>query len=70
MKDMLYAVVALISVIAAGFFFYNYVSPADAESANALYFVLALLFLVITLVCGALFLSGRVNKTEDIHITE
>ena len=28
------------------------------------------MFLIVTLVFGALFLSGRVNKGEDIHITE
>ena len=70
MKDMLYAVLALISVIAAGFFFYNYVSQADAESASMMPFVGAIIFTLAALVLGALFLSGRVNKTEDIHITE
>ena len=29
-----------------------------------------ILFLIVTLVFGGLFLSGRVNKGEDIHITE
>jgi len=35
MKDMLYAALALISVIAAGFFFYRYVSQEDSEPQTA-----------------------------------
>lgn len=70
MKDMLFAVLALISVILAGFFFYTYVSQADAESASTIPFLGAIAFTIATLIFGALFLSGRVNKTEDIHITE
>ncbi len=71
MKDMLYAVLALVSVIVAGVFFYTYVSQGDdAEAASTMPFVGALVFTLIALILGALFLSGRVNKTEDIHITE
>lgn len=69
MKDMLYAVLALISVIAAGFFFYTYVNQGETE-ANRLPFFAALACTLVALILGALFLSGRVNKTEDIHITE
>jgi hypothetical protein len=32
--------------------------------------ILALLGIVATVAFGGLFLSGRVNKKEDIHITE
>jgi hypothetical protein len=35
-----------------------------------LWLALMILFLIGTLVFGGLFLSGRVNKGEDIHITE
>lgn len=70
MKDMLYAILALVSIIVAGIFFYRYVSPGDAESANMLNFVIAIVFTLVALILGGLFLSGRVNKTEEIHITE
>ena len=69
MKDMLYAVLALISIIVAGFFFYTYVNQ-DPETASSTPFIGVIVCLVIALILGALFLSGRVNKTEDIHITE
>ncbi len=65
-KDMLYAVLALISVLVSAGSFYAYIKGGG----NTIYFVLAILFLVLTVVLGSLFLSGRVNKNEDIHITE
>lgn len=37
---------------------------------NTLWLVGVIVFLILTLLFGALFLSGRVNKGEDIHITE
>ena len=66
MKDMLYAVLALVSVITAGFLFFEYTRSAD----NKLYLVFAIVFGVLFVALGALFMSGRVNKNEDIHITE
>ncbi len=70
MKDMLYAVLALISIIAAGICFYWYVGQGDAESASNLPFIGVIVCALVALVFGALFLSGRVNKSEEIHITE
>ena len=66
MKDMLYAVLALITALIAAGSFYYYVRSAE----NTLYIAMAILFAILTIVFGGLFLSGRVNKTEDIHITE
>ena len=37
---------------------------------NTLWLLLMILFGVGLLVFGGMFLSGRVNKTEEIHITE
>ena len=71
MKDMLYAGLALLSIIAAGFFFYTYVSQGEnAEAASTMPFIAAVACTIVALILGALFLSGRVNKSEDIHITE
>jgi len=71
MKDKVYGLLALISVAVAGYFFYAYVHQGDAaESASVLPFVGVVVFILVALGFGALFLSGRVNKTEDIHITE
>ena len=66
MKDMLYAVLALVSLVVAAFSFYEYTTSAD----NKLYLAGAIVFVLLAVVLGGLFLSGRVNKNEDIHITE
>lgn len=66
MKDMLYAVLALIAAIIAAVSFYFYTTSND----NKLYLIVSILFVLLTIVSGGLFLSGRVNKGEDIHITE
>ena len=67
MKDMLYAIVALVSLGIAAFSFYEYTQPGGG---NSLYLAAVIVFVLIALVLGGLFLSGRVNKNEDIHITE
>lgn len=66
MKDMMFAVLALITALIAAFFFYSYVKSEE----YTLYIVIAIISVILTLVFGGLFLSGRVNRTEDIHITE
>ena len=66
MKDMLYAVLALVSLVVAAFSFYGYTTSAD----NKLYLAGAIVFVLLAVVLGGLFLSGRVNKNDDIHITE
>ena len=68
---MLYAVVALIAVIVAIWQFYSYLSqnvPKGSESSLGL--IVGIIFAIVAIVCGGLFLSSRVNKTEEIHITE
>jgi hypothetical protein len=64
---MLYAVLALITAILAAGSFYLYTS---SSVPNTLYIVAAIVCVLLTVVLGGLFLSGRVNKKEDIHITE
>lgn len=66
MKGMLNGLFALVSLIVAAATFYFYTQSGD----NKLYLVAAIVFLIVGLGLGGLFLSGRVNKTEDIHITE
>lgn len=62
---MLYGLLAFVSLIATAGTFYLYIG-----SSSILYLVLAVVFLIATLGFGGVFLSGRVNKKEDIHITE
>ena len=66
MKDMLYALLALVAAVAAAFSFYKYTSGGG----ETLYLVVFGVCALATVVLGGLFLSGRVNKKEEIHITE
>lgn len=68
-KDMLYAGGGLLSVIVAAFFMWRYLSQSRSDVSNTP-FIIAIVFGVLALVCGAMFLAGRVNKQEEIHITE
>ena len=62
----MHALLALVSlVIAAGSFYYF-----QMKDGGTLFLILGAVFGVLFLVFGVLFMSGRVNKTEDIHITE
>jgi len=57
---------AVVAVILTGLSFWMYRSSPD----NTLWLVGVVIFLIATLIFGGLYLSGRVNKGEDIHITE
>ena len=63
---MLNALLALASFVVAGFLFYQYTNSGD----NKLYIVGSIVFALVGIGLGAMFLSSRVNKSEDIHITE
>jgi hypothetical protein len=66
-RDMLLAVVALAS---AGVAIWQIIAYFQNKGDVIMHFVVAAICAVIALVCGGLFLSKRVNKTEEIHITE
>ena len=67
MSNLLYGLVALISFVIAGYLFF---AKPGAEGRSLTPLVIAILLIVVGLIFGGLFLSGRVNKSEDIHITE
>lgn len=62
---MLYGLLAFVSLLVTIFSIYTYIN-----SNNTLALVAAIVFLIATVGLGCVFLSGRVNKKEDIHITE
>jgi len=68
-KDLLYAIVALIAVGIAIWQFIVFVGQPP-RSVSYTPIIVAAICALIALICGGLFLSGRVNKTDDIHITE
>jgi chromate transport protein ChrA len=66
-KDLLYAVLALVSAVVAA---YCFVSFRGATNNKTMLIVVAIVFTLLALGFGAVFLAGRVNRNEDIHITE
>ena len=63
----MYALLALVSLlIAAGSFYYFQMK----DGGSTLFLVIGIIFGILFLVFGVFFMSSRVNKTEDIHITE
>ncbi len=67
MKDLLYAGLALVSAVIAAYCFVSFRGVSDNKT---MFIVVAIVFTLLALVFGAMFLMGRVNKNEDIHITE
>ena len=66
MKGMMNGLVAVIALILTVFSFWEYRS----SPANTMWLIGVVVFLIATLVFGGMFLSGRVNKNDDVHITE
>ncbi|HRJ88627.1 MAG: hypothetical protein JNK51_09725 [Blastocatellia bacterium] len=66
MKGSLSGLIAVVGLLLTAGSFYMYVK----SPANTMYLIGVVIFLIVTLVFGGMFLSGRVNKNEDIHITE
>ena len=62
---MLYGLLAFVSLLVTIFSIYTYIS-----SNNTLALIAAIVFLIATVGLGGVFLSSRVNKKEEIHITE
>lgn len=56
---------AVVSLAIAAVCFYYY-----RLNASTLLIVLTIVFAILMVVFGGMFLSGRINKTDDIHITE
>jgi hypothetical protein len=61
----MYALLALVSLVVAvgSFVFFQ-------KNGETLYMILGIVFAILGAVFGIIFLSGRINKTDDIHITE
>ena len=65
MKGSLNGLLAIVCLAIAAVCFYFY-----RQNASTLLIAVAIIFAVLMVVFGGMFLSGRVNKSEDIHITE
>lgn len=69
MKDMLYAVVGLVAAGVAAYYIYAFLQQKASDVSHTP-IIIAVIAAVVALICGGLFLSGRVNKEESIHVTE
>jgi Co/Zn/Cd efflux system component len=64
-KDLLFAVLALVSAGVAVWSFLSY-----QKSANTTMFIVAIVGVLATLAFGGVFLAKRMSNKEEIHITE
>ena len=64
---MLNGLLALVSLAVAILCLYKY---QQSTPANTIYLIGTIVFAILMVVFGVMFLSGRVNKSEDIQITE
>lgn len=65
MKGSINGLLALVSLILGALSFYQY-----RGTGSTIWLLGIFIFLILMLVFGGMFLSGRVNRTEEIHITE
>ena len=65
-KGSMNGLLAVVALAVAAFSFWQYRSSPD----NTLWIVGVILFGLAFIAFGGLFLSGRVNKNDDVHITE
>ena len=66
MSATLYGLLSLVALVLTALSFWQYTASAD----NKMWLVLCVVLLLAFLALGGMFLSGRVNRNEDIHITE
>lgn len=67
MKNILFALLALASAALAAYFLFNFQHDKVANS-NSL--IMGIIFALVAIVFGGLFMFGRVNRHDEIHITE
>lgn len=65
MKDILYALLGLIAAGLAAYFLYSF-----QKQDSSTYLIMGIIFALLAVVFGGLFMFGRVNRHDDIHVTE
>ncbi|HEV8591729.1 MAG TPA: hypothetical protein VGQ55_06480 [Pyrinomonadaceae bacterium] len=66
MKGSMNGLLAVVALVLAALSFWQYRSSPD----NTIWIVGVIVFALAFIAFGGLFLSGRVNKNDDVHITE
>lgn len=71
MKDALTILVGAIAAIVAIWQAYTFVSiPYNTADPGTKHLIIAIVAGLIAIACGIVFGAGRVNKEEEIHITQ
>lgn len=68
MRDMLFALLGLISAALAAYFFYSFQKQVTNDSSMNL--ILGIVFALLAVGFGAFFMFTRVNRHDEIHVTE
>jgi lipopolysaccharide export LptBFGC system permease protein LptF len=66
-KNTLFALLALVSALVAVFFFYRFQQAAGEGTMNL---ILGIIFAIVFVGLGIMYMTNKVGKHEDIHITE
>jgi len=66
MSGTLSGLLSVVALVLAALSFWKYTGSND----NKTWLIIAIVLLLAFLAMGGMFLSGRVNRNEDIHITE
>ncbi|MCA1590643.1 MAG: hypothetical protein LC734_09730 [Acidobacteria bacterium] len=66
MSGALNGLLSFVGLLLTAVSFYMY----TRGTGSAMWLILMIVFLLVTLAFGGMFLSGRVNRGDDIHITE
>jgi uncharacterized membrane protein len=69
MKDAIYVILALVSAAIAAYFMWIYVGTRTSQM-RTMDLIISVICILFAIVFGGLFLAGRVNKEEEIHITK
>jgi 4-amino-4-deoxy-L-arabinose transferase-like glycosyltransferase len=69
MKDMLFAVLGLVAAIIAVWQLATYLGQ-KTEPTSVVPLIIAIIAGIAAIGFGGFFLSTRINKSEDIHITQ
>ena len=66
MSSMLNGLLALAALVLTALSYWQY----TRSGGNTMWLVLMIALLIAFLVFGGMFLTGRINRNDDIHITE
>ena len=71
MKDLLFAAVGLIAAGVGAWQIWTFSQPVPkGEVVNNNHLYIGIVCVIVALICGVFFMLGRVNKNEEIHVTE